>query len=111
MTRIEEEAKALGITPPTPATLRRYGLTRTQWLQLLKVQGWVCPICERRVARWNIDHHHAPGWKLMPPEQRRRYVRGVLCIRCNFRLVHSTISAAVAQRVADYVAAYEKRRG
>lgn len=108
--RLEAEAERLDIRPPTAATLRRYGLTAGDWLALLKAQGWVCPICTRRVVSWNVDHHHLPGWKLLPPELRRRYVRGVLCVRCNYRLVHSTIDAETAQRVADYVRAFEARR-
>ena len=46
----------------------------------------------------------------MPPEERRRYVRGILDSWCNHRRVHSTMGAVEAQRIADYFKAYERRR-
>jgi Recombination endonuclease VII len=97
---------------PSPPTLRRYGLTEEDWLALFEAQGWKCPICLRSGARltMNVDHQHVPQWKHMPPEERRRYVRGILCVFDNYRRVHSEMGAEEAQRVADYFKAYEARR-
>ncbi len=110
MSDLHKKATRLGIKPPGVATLRRYGLVADEWLELLANQGWVCPICERRPKTTNTDHHHVAGWKAMPPEQRKRYVRGVLCAWCNHRVVHSRIDAGTAQRIADYIKNYEARR-
>ena len=112
MSPLELEAARHGVKPPGPATLRRYGLTADEWLALLEAQGWRCPICGKGGARvtWNTDHDHVPGWKNLPPEERKRYVRGVLCAYDNHRRVNSRMSAAEARRIADYLAAYEARR-
>jgi hypothetical protein len=112
VTALETEAARHGIRPPGAPTLRRYGLTAAQWLRLFKAQGWRCPICRKSGAgvRWNTDHDHVPGWKVMPAAERRRYVRGVLCAYCNYRRVNSRMPATEAQRIADYLAAYEARR-
>lgn len=110
VTTLAKEAAALGIKPPTAATLKKYGLTEREWLGLLKAQGWVCAICQRRVVTWNTDHEHVAGWKVMPPEERKRYVRGVLCTHCNYRHVPSRFPAELAQRMAEYLTKYEKRR-
>jgi hypothetical protein len=111
MTALEREATRHGVKPPGPATLRRYGLTVLDWLGLLKDQGWRCPICRKAGAvKWNTDHDHVPGWKHKTPEERRRYVRGVLCAYCNHRRVNSRMSALEARRIAEYLAAYEARR-
>lgn len=112
MTALEREATRRGIRPPGPATLRRYGLTVVGWLMLLRDQGWRCPVCHKTgpAVRWNTDHDHVPGWKAMAPELRLLYVRGVLCAYCNHRRVNSRMSALEAQRIADYLAAYEARR-
>jgi Recombination endonuclease VII len=111
MTALERQAARHGIRPPGPATLRRYGITAAEWLGLLKAQGWRCPVCRKRAGvRWNTDHDHVPGWKHKTPAERRRYVRGVLCSYCNFRRVNSRMGAVEAQRIADYLAAYEARR-
>ena len=110
MTALERAAQRRGVKAPTAATLRRYGLTVDDWLRLLKAQGWKCAVCERRVATWNTDHEHVPGWKKMPPDERARYVRGVLCAFCNYRLVPSRLPARAADRIARYLRAYESRR-
>jgi len=112
VTAVEWEAARRGIKPPGLPTLRRYGLTAAGWLRLLKAQGWKCPVCHKTGAgvKWNTDHDHVPGWKNMPPEERRRYVRGVLCAYCNHRRVNSRMSALEARRIANYLEAYEARR-
>jgi len=112
------EAFQHGITPPASRTLATYGLTQDDWIGLLKAQGWVCPICQQgndrpktgKQALWNTDHEHVPGWAKMPPEERKRYVRGVLCYYCNHRRVNSRMASDEAQRIADYFRAYEARR-
>jgi Recombination endonuclease VII len=109
---LQAEARRLGIRLPTSRTLNVYGLTLDEWLGLLAGQGWKCPACER--AAWsvllNTDHEHVPGWKNLPPEERKRFVRGVLCARCNHRLVNSRLPASTSQRITDYLKAYEARR-
>lgn len=110
MSRLLREAERRGVRPPTTATLRRYGLTVDEWLCLLKDQGWMCPICLRTKVVWNTDHEHIPMWKTRSDEERKARVRGILCAHCNHRVVHSTISAETAQRIADYMKRYEQRR-
>lgn len=104
------DAKQRGVTPPSERTCARYGMDVDGWLALAAAQNWVCPICLRKKRTYNIDHEHVPGWGKMPPEQRRRYVRGLLCVHCNWKVVHSRLSAVQAQRIAAYLAAYEERR-
>jgi hypothetical protein len=110
MTPLERQAARLGIRPPTAATLRRYGLQVETWLALLAGQGWKCAVCARRVPRWATDHEHVPLWKKLPPTERARFVRGVLCVRCNWRLVDSRMPAETAEKIAEYLRAYEARR-
>lgn len=106
------EAFHRGIVTPSPQTLRRYGITREQWLELLAAQDWKCPICDKTGpdVKWNTDHEHVRGWDKMSDKERARYTRGILCAYCNHRRVHSSISGDVAQRIADYIKAYEARR-
>jgi len=109
---LASEGLKAGVKAPSPATLRRYGITADEWLALLKAQGWRCPVCLKGGAstRWNTDHDHVPGWAKRPPEERRRYVRGILCAYCNHRRVNSRMPAAEARRIAEYLEAYETRR-
>ena len=100
------------VKPPQAATLRRYGITQADWLDLFAGQGHRCPVCHKSgtTVRWATDHDHVPGWKAKPPAERARYVRGVLCSYCNHRRVNSRMTAEEARRIADYLQAYEERR-
>jgi len=111
-TQLTMEAFRRGITPPAPATLKRYGLTSEEWLELLAGQDWMCPICDKTGAdvKWNTDHEHVRGWEKMKPAEKKAFTRGILCAYCNYRRVHSSISANIAQRIADYIRRYESRR-
>lgn len=63
------------IQPPSNTTLRRYGLTASEWWALLEAQDGKCPICTKRFTlrrRAAIDHDHRTG-----------AVRGLLCLPCN----------------------------
>lgn len=62
-----------------------YGITYEEWQQMLKDQNNVCWMC--KVMPNNgilcVDHLHQKGFKKMPPEEKRKYVRGLLCFSCN----------------------------
>lgn len=112
MADLARAARRRGIKPPTTATLRRYGIVEGDWLALLAAQGWRCPVCERAAGglRLNVDHEHVPGWKRMPPEERATYVRGVICVRCNWRVVGHHADPDELERVVDYLRAYDARK-
>lgn len=97
---------------PTTATLRKYGLTESEWLAILARQGNVCAICEKvpESGKFVTDHQHAPKWKKMPPEDRKKYVRGVICHFCNSHCVGRFMTLPKAINVVTYLRAYAKRR-
>ena len=95
---------------PIQKTLNRYGITRRDWLYLLHIQGWKCGCCRKPRQLWNIDHEHVPRWSRLPPEERRKYVRGILCWRCNKTVVGSRLSAADGKAIYQYLKAYELRK-
>lgn len=103
-------AEKLGIKIVQAATLRKYGLTELEWLEQLAIQGWRCPICLRRVQQFVTDHEHVKDWKTKPPDERKRYFRGVLCVYDNYKVVPSRMSAEEAARMARYIRTYEHRR-
>lgn len=114
MTELERlglAAKQRGVHVVTEKTAKKYGLTQLDWLRLLEAQGWACAVCRRsKGVTMNTDHEHVKGWAKLPPEQKRRFVRGVLCTHCNYRVVHSNLTASEAARIATYLRLYEERR-
>lgn len=58
---------------------KKYGITESEYDQLLKIQNGCCAICGVDVAggrgRFHVDHCHKTG-----------VVRGLLCSRCNMGL-------------------------
>lgn len=76
-------------------TLRKHGITPTQYDEILSAQGGVCAIGKERPAksggsRLVVDHDHTTG-----------KVRGLLCFHCNTGLGHlrddpERLAAAIA---------------
>ena len=97
---------------PQSATLRRYGLTAAEWKAILRLQGGVCAICRRMPpsGRLVTDHVHVRGWKKMPPEQRKLFVRGLLCFRCNTTFVGRGVTVERSQNVVLYLQRYEAKK-
>ena len=63
--------------------LRTYGITLLEFNQTLKEQGGVCAICKKAHPRMCLDHIHVKGFKTMKSEDKKKYVRGILCFLCN----------------------------
>lgn len=98
---------------PTEATLKKYGLTAHDWQAIFELEGRVCPIMNAPsgTGRYVIDHEHVRGWKKMPPEERRQYVRGIVSWFANHAYLGRGISVERALRVALYLAKYEGHVG
>ena len=109
---------------PSAETLRKYGLSLEDWLEFIPVPEGVerteanvlehgyCVICKKQPAtgRMVVDHFHAPKWKKMPPDERKKYVRGVVCTTCNHFCLTRYMTAAKARNVAAYLEAFDARR-
>lgn len=96
--------------PPTAATLRKYGLSAGDWLDILERQEGKCAVCRKPPKRFlHIDHEHVRGWKTLPPEKRKQFVRGLLCWFCNANYVGRSITIAKSERVTAYLKAHLER--
>jgi hypothetical protein len=64
---------------------KTYGITLQDWNKMYKDQGEVCWICKKlpKSGILNVDHIHQKGYKKMLPEDKKKYVRGLLCFVCN----------------------------
>jgi hypothetical protein len=97
---------------PTQKTLQKYGLTEQDWKIRWLLQGEKCPVCKRSGDNilFVIDHEHVKGWKKMPPEKRRKFIRGIICTYCNQRRVGRGITTETAYNSYLYLKEYDERK-
>lgn len=100
------------IKAPSKVTLAKYGLTESEWLKILADQGNVCAVCGKAPpsGRWVTDHEHIKNWKKLPPEERKKYVRGILDWTCNFYYCGRGITIEKSKGVTRYLEAYAAKR-
>jgi hypothetical protein len=70
---------------------RRYGIGQAHVEAMLAEQGGVCAVCGKSDPE-HVDHDHKTG-----------VVRGMLCFNCNQALGNVRDSAAVLERLQDYL--------
>lgn len=97
---------------PSKQTLAKYGLSLEDWNAIALKQDHKCFICRKEptTGRLCVDHEHVKGWKKMPPNMRKLFVRGLLCWVCNHYYVGRGISIEKAQNVVQYLTEYEAKR-
>jgi hypothetical protein len=83
--------------------LKRYGLTRDDYVNLEKSQNGVCKICgepERFNKRLSVDHDHSccPG-----SGSCGKCIRGLLCSICNKVLGQVKDNKSILQKMIDYL--------
>ncbi len=77
-----------------------YGMTVTDYVQMLEKQNGVCAICHKpethvkngKLAMLAVDHCHTGG-----------HVRGLLCVNCNLMLGYSKDNVDTLQRAINYL--------
>lgn len=96
---------------PKKQTLDKYGLSESEWREIALRQGDVCAVCGKLPSsgRLNVDHQHVPKYSKLPPETRKRFVRGLLCYWCNYHVMAHGISIRKLRNALDYLINYERR--
>lgn len=120
------------IKPPSRGTLAKYGLTLRDWWLMAERQEYTCPVCQQPFGERKlvIDHEHVAGWRarkrrkskklhqgkrkdiklrVMTPQQRRPYVRGILHAWCN-GWIRSWLTLSRTRSILTYLEAYEGRK-
>ena len=99
---------------PSRQTLRKYGISEQDYIKLYNKYGGRCHVCLRKQSpkatrALHVEHEHVKGWKDMPPEQRKQFIRGLSCYTCNrFRLTKGT-TYKTAKNLLRYLERYEQR--
>lgn len=97
---------------PTRATLLRYGLSAEEWQAMWDKYQGACHVCLKvpSTGRLNVDHFHIPKWSKLPPEERKRWVRGLCCYTCNFKLLQKGVTIEKLERAAQYLREWENKK-
>jgi hypothetical protein len=87
------------------ALLRTYGITLTEYRNLLDAQNGVCWICGRspKTVSLSVDHRHEKGEKRKDPKLIRDQIRGILCWRCNNAIAKFDDNTEYLRRAAEYL--------
>ena len=93
---------------PTQTTLNKYGLSQAEWIDMFMAQDGKCPICHKepktfKGGEFHIDHWHVRNWKNMLPEERKRFVRGIVCQWCNRSYLSKGINLTKARNMVIYL--------
>lgn len=80
----------------------KYGISIADYDALLLKQGGRCAVCRTtktgtRNKFFCVDHRHIDGYDALPPEDKKRHVRGLLCVTCNL----------VAGKLEEFPGAFE----
>lgn len=96
---------------PSQTTLKKYGLTADEWLDILHKHGDVCAICGKvpSSGRFVTDHKHVRNYKKLPDEQRKSLVRGICCFNCNYRFLAKGMTYNVAVNLVNYLWRFENK--
>jgi|SRR5712664_1255905 len=89
-----------------------YGLTEQDYQQLLDQQGGRCAICgsKPKTRRLSTDHEHRKNYKHFSPVIKKQYIRGLLCMQCNYFELWRGTSIAKKKAAILYLQKYEARR-
>jgi len=83
--------------------VRRYGITRKQYDEMLRIQGGVCAICGKPETR--IDGRTGTTFELsVDHDHRAGLVRGLLCHKCN-------LGFGIVEDLLESVVKYAKENG
>ena len=85
------------VEKPTKQTLKKYGISRAEYEDLLAAQDGECAICGKTLYDVHIDHSHESG-----------KVRGLLCNTCNTRLLFAAESPLLRKAQA-YLRKHKRR--
>lgn len=87
-----------------------YGISHAEYESILAQQGQACAICRGvRRGSYDVDHDHRLEKRLLaeghePLTARRLSIRGLLCKRCNRRLLPASLDdTAILSRAIEYL--------
>lgn len=100
------------MTPRQSHLWRHYGIKESEYNALLDKQNGGCAICGNlpKTRSLAVDHEHVKGFRHLPPEEKRKYFRGITCFTCNWIMLSRGVCLPKAKKLVEYLEAYEQRK-
>lgn len=83
--------------------VRKYGLTVEEYDEMYARQLGLCRICHKPFPVLEVDHKHVEGFEEMSPEEKKKYVRGLICRSDNLAIGLMEEDPVRMRTAADYV--------
>lgn len=84
-----------------------YGLSKPEYIQLFEDQNYECGVCSTKITPFtklaHVDHVHVDGYKKFAADEKKKYVRGMLCSTCNAGIGMLGDDVDVVLRAARYL--------
>lgn len=86
---------------------RNYGITKDEYDTMRYACGFQCQICKKHEDvlgyELRVDHRHVVGYKEMEPEEKSKYIRGLLCDFCNLGVSYFDDSPERLKIAVEYI--------
>lgn len=91
--------------------LEHYGIDEDEYNRMLKTQGGVCKICghPKKTRNLAVDHKHQLNFKKMKNSEKRKYLRGILCWKCNKGLELFNDNPQHLQNASQYLIDWQEK--
>lgn len=83
-----------------------YGITLLKYEEMYDATKGCCYLCDRYYPVLYVDHRHVVGYKKLPPEEKAKEVRGLLCFRHNKLTIGGLEIDKNAREILERVIAY-----
>ena len=82
-----------------------YGISLEGKKKMYEDQNKCCDSCNRpySIDELQVDHKHIPGYKQLDAEEKRKYVRSLLCRACNSCAGYANDNPHLLRMVANYL--------
>jgi|WetSurSiteA1Bulk_404760.scaffolds.fasta_scaffold00089_5 hypothetical protein len=91
--------------------IKLFGITIDEYYHMFDSQNGRCAVCGRPQSECSrafaVDHIHIDGYEKFSIQEKRKYVRGLLCVSCNTALGKLQDDPEILQNAIDYLLSYQ----
>lgn len=93
--------------------MKIFGITVDEYYRMFDSQNGKCAVCGRPQSECSrafaVDHIHMTGYENLSSTEKKKYVRGLLCISCNTALGKLQDNPEILQKGIEYLLYYNRK--